>query len=368
MNFAIVRMADILPPLFTLSKTAVSNFILQIRQVVVETSSAKTIVLEVDDALQDKFQFKPGQYLTISAPSGHQGKFSIISAPTQDTLAFTVKKINDDQVSAYLFEQIKPGDSISVSTPAGMAGVKTNADRRITYYMIAGGSGITSLYALIRGILDEEPLSTVHLLYANRDVADIIYRSELNELVDRHQHQFYLRHYLSSPTTPAFIDHWDGKVGRITPISLDKYLLDFPKQTLTEKFFICGPAKMSATLSAHLARAGRDNIYVEQFNQDSVKMETKQTDHSKAKVHLDGEIIEIDIKDQSILQTLIDAGYDPPFSCTSGVCTTCMAKLKTGQVDMEVNYGLDEDEVADGFILTCQSHPTSDEIELTYDV
>ena len=89
---------------------------------------------------------------------------------------------------------------------------------------------------------------------------------------------------------------------------------------------------------------------------------------SKASIKLDGEQVEIEIKDQTILQTLIDEGYDPPFSCTSGVCTTCMAKLTKGKVDMEVNYGLDEDEVAEGYILTCQSHPTTEEVELTYDV
>jgi len=89
---------------------------------------------------------------------------------------------------------------------------------------------------------------------------------------------------------------------------------------------------------------------------------------AKASIKLDGEQVEIEIKDQTILQTLIDEGYDPPFSCTSGVCTTCMAKLTKGKVDMEVNYGLDEDEVAEGYILTCQSHPTTEEIELTYDV
>jgi len=89
---------------------------------------------------------------------------------------------------------------------------------------------------------------------------------------------------------------------------------------------------------------------------------------SRASIKLDGEQVEIEIKDQTILQTLIDEGYDPPFSCTSGVCTTCMAKLTKGKVDMEVNYGLDEDEVAEGYILTCQSHPTTEEIELTYDV
>ncbi len=88
----------------------------------------------------------------------------------------------------------------------------------------------------------------------------------------------------------------------------------------------------------------------------------------KASITLDGEHVEIDVLDQTILQTLIDAGYDPPFSCTSGVCTTCMARLTKGKVEMEENYGLEEDEVADGFILTCQSHPTSEEIELTYDI
>ncbi|NND05926.1 MAG: 2Fe-2S iron-sulfur cluster binding domain-containing protein [Saprospiraceae bacterium] len=112
---------------------------------------------------------------------------------------------------------------------------------------------------------------------------------------------------------------------------------------------------------------GKESILIFAASKQIVEINMSETS-SKASIKLDGEQVEIEIKDQTILQTLIDEGYDPPFSCTSGVCTTCMAKLTKGKVDMEVNYGLDEDEVAEGYILTCQSHPTTEEVELSYDV
>jgi ring-1,2-phenylacetyl-CoA epoxidase subunit PaaE len=163
--------------------------------------------------------------------------------------------------------------------------------------------------------------------------------------------------------------------GRINKSSLHRFLEDYGSPISPQKFFICGPGSMIDDLESELLNIGvaREFMHSERFHPETGKVnefELRKTDmamSSKAKITLDGNYIELEIQDQTILQTLIDAGYDPPFSCTSGVCTTCMAKLTRGAVEMEVNYGLDEDDVKKGFILTCQSHPTTEEIEVNYD-
>ena len=345
---------------------------LRVSRVIVETAEAKTLVLEIPNELQRVFQHQAGQHLVIEYEKDNRrvrGAFSICTAPHEAKVAITIKKGAEGMYSTLLHAWIREGDALTVFPPAGQLINATDPDQRVTYYFMGSDGGITSLFALIKDILESEPLSTVHLLLANPHINAIIYRTALDKLAEFYADQFRLKYFLTSPSQNEFIRYWDGQVGDITPEDIDAYLLDFPKQTLNEKFFICGPSQMMDAISNHLVGLGKEQILAEPVDKETVKMETKQNDGlTRAKVHLDGETVEIDVKEQSILQTLIDAGYDPPFSCTSGVCTTCMAKLKSGSVEMEVNYGLDEDEVAAGFILTCQSHPTSDEIELTYDV
>jgi len=348
-------------------------FALRVAEIKRESIKASTVYLDIPIELREKFQYRAGQYLTVEMEADGdkiRRAYSICTSPHESLFGFTVKQIVDGKMSTFLNQQLKVGDYLQILPPQGKFVHTTQYEARITYYLLGAGSGITPLYSLLKDILESEPLSTVHLLYGNRDASEIIYHSELQSLSNYYKGQCYLKFFLSKPQKLLFIDHWDGQVGRLDSAALEKYLSAFPKQTIEEKFFICGPDQMIEQLSDHLTVMEKgEHILSERFNNKKVKMES-QPDRAicKAKIHLDGETVEIDIKNQSILQTLIDGGYDPPFSCTSGVCTTCMAKLKSGQVEMDVNYGLDEDEVAEGYILTCQSHPSTKEIELTYDI
>ena len=346
---------------------------LQIAEIKRETARASTIYLALKDEEKLAFQYRAGQYLTVEAEVDgikERRAYSICTSPHESDFAFTVKEVDGGKMSTYLNQQVNTGDYLHVLAPQGKFTYTSAPDTRVTHYLLGAGSGITPLFSLTKDILESEPLSTVHLLYGNRHESDIIYHEDLISLTRKYEGQFHLQFYVSTPKA-RFVEFWNGHAGRLDVAELDKYLSDFPKQTIEEKFFICGPDQMIDQLTNHLISIGKgDHIYSERFNNKKAKMDS-QSDKpttSKAKIDLDGETVEIEVKDQSILQTLIDAGYDPPFSCTSGVCTTCMAKLKSGKVEMDVNYGLDEDEVADGYILTCQSHPTTEEIELTYDV
>ncbi len=342
--------------------------------IVQETSDVKTFLFEIPTQYRSEFKYKAGQYVTVEkfmSENKLRGTYYISSSPLEAAFSFTVKYLNCDGMSKHLHDEVRVQDKLIMRAPEGRFTCEVDPEQRLTYYMIGGGSGIIPLYAIIKDILDTEPLSTIHLLYSNRSSEETIFLDQLNKLASHHRGQFQVQFFMTAPRQERFIEFWDGQIGRLNAEKIERYLLDFPKQTLAEKFFICGPKGMNDTLSKQLLKLGRnrDQIYTERFNNAAIQMESKKAESStKATVHLDGETVEIEVRDQSILQTLIDGGYDPPFSCTSGVCTTCMAKLRSGKVEMEVNYGLDEDEVAEGYILTCQSHPTTDEVELTYDV
>ena len=337
-----------------------------------ETGGTKIIYLDVPDTLRDVFKYKPGQYLNVEmevAGETIQQSYSLCSSPNEERLAFPARWIDDDLLSCQLNSRLQVNDSISVSSPQGEFVHVTDPERRATYYLIAGDEGITPLFSLLKSILEMEPLSTVHLLVENEIQSNLIYQKTLYNLAEIFVGQLHMRYFLWRPNKNQWLMHWDGTKEKITRRTLGKYLTEYPAQTLQEKFFICGPDRMIEELSGYLFEQGKEKnqISVEQLNKITMEI-TQDKSFCQATIQLDGESIDIEIKEQTVLQTLIDAGYDPPFSCTSGVCTTCMAKLTKGKVEMEANYGLDEGEVAEGYILTCQSHPKSDEIELTYDV
>ncbi len=350
---------------------------LKVEQIKEETAGVKTLFLEIPADLLEFFNFTSGQYVTIEhsfdEQSQHQGCY-ISSAPHEDRFSITIKNNEQSGLTHFLTKEVQEGDIINVSAPQGRFGKKMDPDQRISYFMIGAGIGIIPLFSLIKNILEEQPLSTVYLLYGNRTYDDILFRDALFALSELYLDQFYLRFVLSQHGTRALIN-LERNPGRINKSSLHRFLEDYSSPISAQKFFICGPGSMIDDLEAELLHSGvaRELIHSERFHPETGKVnefELRKTDmamSSKAKITLDGNYIELEIHDQTILQTLIDAGYDPPFSCTSGVCTTCMAKLTRGAVEMEVNYGLHEDDVKKGFILTCQSHPTTEAIEVNYD-
>lgn len=345
----------------------------RVHKKVMETPGTASIFLDIPEHQEEMFAFKPGQYLTVEATINEKKirrAYSLCTSPAEG-VGFTVKKVKGGLMSTYLLEEVNEGDTLSVLKPYGKFVPEIHPDRRVTYYLFGAGSGITPLMSIIKTVLESEPLSTLYLLYGNRSEEQIIFREQLEQLSVKHEGQLLVEHVLSQPQNGRSSLKWHGNIGRIDGEMVRKFLIQNPKQTREEKFFVCGPGTMMEVIRKELLAAGvdADDIKEERFQNDLIRPTTHQENSShRAIIHLDGNKIEIDVKGKTILDTLIDAGYDPPYSCTSGVCTTCMAKLHKGTVEMEVNYGLDEDEVKEGFILTCQSHPTSDEIELTYDI
>jgi ring-1,2-phenylacetyl-CoA epoxidase subunit PaaE len=246
--------------------------------------------------------------------------------------------------------------------------------------MIAAGSGITPIISIIKTIMEKEPQSIVSLLYGNRNDASIIFKQQLDELQTRYANQLYVDHILSQPKREKSGGlfsvfqkgtlNWDGKIGRISKDELNKWLEEHPAVHKQTEYFVCGPESMMKIVENYLVakNINKKQVHIEHFSAST----TEKNDNlkgAKITVQLRGEAITLSaVEGKSILDMLIDLKKDAPYSCTSGACSTCMAKLTKGTVEMDACYALDEDEIKAGYILTCQAHPTSSEVEITYDV
>ncbi len=368
-------------------------FKLKINKITTETPDAVTLEFEVPEDLKTNFQYKHGQYLAVKLDlDGHEIRrsYSMSSSPHENRLAVTVKKVVDGKASTFLTEKTKVGDLLEVAPPAGRFTIKTDPEKRRTYYMFAAGSGITPIISIAREVLESEPMSTIFLLFGNRIEENIIFRDELDKISVRYQGQMNVEHILSQPKKESAgggifglfkktTTNWRGKKGRIDGAAVRDFLDENMIQGTEHdaQYFTCGPGNMAETVKSTLLGRGipEKQIHTEYFlNANHAPGETAGDvgaagSGMKTIVHLKGERIEISVAaGQTILDALVKEKYDPPYSCTAGACATCMAKVISGKVKMDACYALDDDEVKAGYVLTCQSHPDSAGLELTYDM
>ncbi len=359
---------------------------LKVKEVRTETPDTKTLIFEVPDELKETFRYRQGQYLTLRFfinGKEERRSYSMCSSPLEPDLAVTVKRLKGGLVSNYINDHVKTGQTIEVMPPDGRFFTELHPGAQKTYYLFGAGSGITPLFSILKTILEQEPQSIVHLLYGNRNEDSIIFKTELDRLQQRYAGQFLVEYILSQPHRAkadglrGFFSKgkisWEGKVGRIDAGQVEKFLVEHPQRAKEAVYFICGPGSMIDTVEKALLNRGihKKAIHTEHFTTAPIAEASRAKGVSGAKVRvvLNGNPIEISVPaNKTILDVLIDNKYDPPYSCTSGACSTCMAKVTKGSVKMDVCYALDEEEVAQGYVLTCQSHPATDEVELTYDL
>jgi ring-1,2-phenylacetyl-CoA epoxidase subunit PaaE len=358
--------------------------LLKIKNIQRETADTLTITFDVPSDLKADFAYEAGQYLTLRFLLGGKEErraYSMSSAPFEGKLCVTVKRLAGGKVSNHIHDQLKVGDSVEVSPPNGRFTLPFDDTNRKSYFFFGAGSGITPLLSLIKTALEEEPQSSIFLFYGSRDEENIIFKDELAELAERHEGQFALEYILSQPLRQkpkGFAGmfskgktNWKGLVGRIDRKHAADFLENWPARYPRAEYCICGPGNLPTTVEQVLVARGvaPNNIHIEHFSAPELSASDAGTNSTtNATIQLEGKTLQIAIPaGKTILQALLDAGYEAPYSCQAGSCSTCMAKVTKGKAQMDVCYALDPDEVADGYILTCRAQPQGDEIELTYD-
>ncbi|MGB0850049.1 MAG: 2Fe-2S iron-sulfur cluster-binding protein [Bacteroidia bacterium] len=356
---------------------------LEVAKVKRETKDSVSITFDVPEHLASQFQFKAGQYLTFSIVIKGEDvrrSYSLCSSPITDAKpTIAVKQVEDGRMSTYLNTNVKAGDFIDVMPPMGKFILEPNSSASNNYMLFGGGSGITPLLSIIKTSLVAEPNSKCTLVYANRDEESIIFEDELKAL-EAANDNFEVIYSLDNPK-----GDWSGltgflTAGRVSELARQKLGLNYP----VAHYYTCGPGPLMDVVVEGLQSIGvRDeNINTEYFTakvkEESDSSESSSTSEAlnyseevverKIKVEVYGDEKEITVKPtETILIAAQDAGMDPPYSCTVGVCTTCRARLRSGKASMDEREGLSDAEIDEGYILTCQAHPLSDDVDLIFE-
>jgi len=362
-------------------------FPLPISSIQPETDQAITVSFKPGAGDQERFAYQAGQYLTLKfVVNGKEERraYSMCSAPHDDEISVTVKRVPGGIVSNHIADNLRVGDTVEVMPPQGRFLVTPNPAARSDYYLFGAGSGITPLMSILRTVLEQEPKSVVHLLYGNRDEENIIFEQQLKTLQKRYSGQLVVEHTLSRPKKfkvgglkglfSSGKPKWSGTTGRIDIKAVQDFLREHPGAVSDKQYYICGPGQMIDNVEQALLGLGIKKAVINSERFVSANAAKKEVTGDvpiaggKAFVKLSGKELEVDIKPgQTILDGLLEAGATPPYSCLAGACSTCMAKVTKGGVKMEVCFAIDDDEIAEGYILACQSHPTTPEVYVDFD-
>ncbi len=352
---------------------------LTIADVRLETDDAVSIAFEVPDDLADAYKFDAGQHLTLRADiDGEDVRrcYSICSGAGDGELRVAIKKVPDGAYSTYAHEDFRVGSRVQVMTPTGKFRVIPEPATRKTYAAFAAGSGITPVISIIATLLDSESNAQVFLFYGNRNTASVIFRDRIDDLKNRHMGRLSIFHILSGEDQES-----DLLNGRIDATKVAGLMATACPASALDGVFVCGPGSMISDVTKALKNLGvaDECIHFERFATDDgdvptlspkpkAKAETAGDD-ACVSVVVDGVRSEfaVPVADGNILDSAIAEGVDIPYSCMGGMCTSCRAKVTKGKVDMPVNYSLEPWELDAGFVLTCQSRPLTDTVELDFD-
>ncbi|MEO6613116.1 MAG: 1,2-phenylacetyl-CoA epoxidase subunit PaaE [Chitinophagaceae bacterium] len=351
---------------------------LRVKEIKKETPDCVSVVFDIPGELKKDFAYKQGQSLTMRAMiKGEEVRrtYSICSSPLDDEWRVAIKKVEGGLFSAFANDQLKKGDLLEVMEPVGKFYTNLNPAQATNYLAFAAGSGITPVLSLIKTTLVTEPHSNFTLVYGNKNRGSIIFFEELEGLKNSYMERFNLIHVLSREKTDAPVNF-----GRITKEKLTglSRLVDYDS---TDEFFICGPEEMIFSVKDFLEAKGIDKkkIHFELFTSPGQKKQLAKSQEpgtdtgakSNITVKLDGRSFAFDLplsSDTTILDAALQEGADLPYACKGGMCCTCKARLLEGEVMMDVHWGLEEEEVEKGYILTCQSHPKTEKVVVDFDV
>lgn len=350
------------------------SFPVKVKDVRRETADCVSVSFDVPTELQARFQFKPGQYLTLIQTVNNEElhrSYSLCVSPLKNEWRVAIKKVEGGKFSTYANEILKAGDHIQLMPPNGKFTRPIEASQSKNYLLIAAGSGITPILSLLTTILEVEKRSNVCLIYGNASVDQIIFRNELLDLKNIHTDRLQLNFVLSREWVEE-----ECFQGRIEGKRLQQYDGRIFHSKDIDEVFICGPESMVMDCKSTLLSQGinESRIHFELFGTEIKPVEKKiqvntQSEVSKIRLKTDGRTTEFDLEfnTQNILDAALARKVSLPFACKGGVCCTCKAKLLEGEVEMNKNYGLEPEEIEAGYILTCQAYPKTAKISVDFD-
>ena len=346
---------------------------LKVKEIVKETNDTVSVSFQVPEDLKEAYAFTPGQYLTLKLTINNEEQrrsYSICSSSAED-ITVAVKRVENGLVSSYLNEVLKENDEMEVMTPEGNFTLETDQAKKRKFVGFAAGSGITPIMSMIKELSMDETETVFTLFYSNKMESDVIFKHQLDQLAGDNLkiNYIYTRQKLNNPLLEGRID----KSKATELIKADLSCLN------ADAFYLCGPEEMIFNVKSALEEFGVLNTKIKFELFTTPVLMTEKPKQQEADENFDGEALvtviyddeEIDFnlnKDgDTILDAAMDNDVDVPFSCKGAVCCTCKAKVTEGKVTMDANYALSDQEVEDGYVLACQSHPASAKVTLDFD-
>lgn len=341
-----------------------------------ETEDCVSVSLGFGSDLEKKIEFQPGQYLTFKTSiDGEEIRrsYSICSSPLEKELRVAIKKVPFGKFSTFANQDLMVGDTIEVMGPSGRFGKKQEEAFPNNAVAFAAGSGITPVLSLMKTILETQPDSQFCLIYGNKNRSSIIFKSDIEDLKNKYIGRVRVYNVLSRESADAEL--FNGRIDtEKCRLFLDK-IIDVKQ---VNSFYICGPEQMTNEVRTVLEESAvpKEKIHFELFGVQQIRASVANqnieasTLKSQITLQLDGSSFQFEVpfQGESILDAALRNSADLPFACKGGVCSTCRCKVIEGEVDMSINYALEPDEVAQGFVLACQAHPRSEKVVIDFDI
>ena len=351
---------------------------LKVKDIYKETKDTVVVSFDIDETLQDEFQFSQGQHLTLRKIINGEDvrrSYSLCSSPFEKEWKVAIKEIPGGIFSTYANTKLKVGDILDIMQPSGTFGVNCNSENAKNYLFFAAGSGITPILSMIKTHLAVEPNSTCKLFYVNKTAKSIIFKEELEQLRNTYFGRLEIYYFLTKEKRD--IDLFNGRFDDEKMEVLTKTFIDIPD---TSEVFLCGPEDMVNYVSEYLINAGlpKHLVHFELFIKGLTEEDKLRVDRL-AQQNVNG--VEVTIidggkefrftmqeDDDNVLDGALTAGADLPYACKGGVCSTCKCKVLEGTVEMKINYALEADDLEKDYVLSCQAVPTSKKLIVDFDV
>ncbi len=335
-----------------------------------ETAKAVSINFSIPENLKSDYKYIAGQYVTLKTSIDAQEvrrDYSLCSSPNSGDLMVAVKEVEDGLFSKFANRNLKVGDTLDISTPNGRFTFEADSNKSRHIVCFAAGSGITPVLSIIKSLLEDEPNSSISVLYGNKSIADCMFYNEIIALKEQNPQRFNIQFVFSQA------EENDSIFGRIDVGNSNYFVKNSLVSPNVDAYYLCGPEEMIYSISDLLKEQGVDHDKIK-FELFKVKLEEDKDESAVAEgqteitIMLDDEetTFIMDAKD-SVLDAALARDIDAPYSCQGGICSSCLARVTEGEVKMRQNNILTDSEVAEGLVLTCQSHPLTPKLYINYD-